>query len=305
MHGARTTGTAAVDRDRLVRTFLDLVAIDSPSGHEERIGAELERRFAAAGTSVRRDQAGNLVATLRGTGDGAFLVSTHMDTVGSDVGIRPVIGDDGVIRTDGSTILGADDKAAVTVLVELAARHATAPPPIGIELVFTVAEEDGLRGAAELDLSAVRAPFGYALDHASPIGELITAAPTHQSLVAEFEGATAHAGIRPEEGRSAIEAAARIAASVVDSSPRPVWIPRWRSRMIQASAVCSRSNSLTCSSPCRAVVFQWIRFIASPGAYGRTEVARGVVCRVRIGVTWLPSTAAAGRRQRGSGSSLG
>ena len=66
--------------------------------------------------------------------------------------------------------------------------------------------------------------------------------------------------------RSAIDAAARTAASTVDSSPRPVWMPRWRSRMIHASAVCSRSNSLTWISPWRAVVFQWIRFIASPGA---------------------------------------
>ncbi len=75
--------------------------------------------------------------------------------------------------------------------------------------------------------------------------------------------------------------------------------------MIQASAVCSRSNSLTWISPWRAVVFQWIRFIASPGAYGRTEVAIGVVWRVRTGEAWLPSSAAAGRRQRGSGSSRG
>ena len=69
--------------------------------------------------------------------------------------------------------------------------------------------------------------------------------------------------------------------------------------MIQASAVCSRSNSLTWISPWRAVVFQWIRFIASPGAYGRTEVAIGVVWSVRTGEAWLPSRAAAGRRQRG------
>ena len=107
----------AVDRDRLVRTFLELVAIGSPTGHEERIGEELERRFAAAGASVTRDHAGNLVATVAGTRDETFLVSTHMDTAGTDVGIRPVIGDDGVIRTDGSTILGADDKSAPRIVV--------------------------------------------------------------------------------------------------------------------------------------------------------------------------------------------
>ena len=94
------------------------------------------------------------------------------------------------------------------MLVELAARHAAAPPAAGLELVFTVAEEDGLRGAKELDLGSLRSPFGYVLDHASPIGEVITAAPTYQRLVAEFEGVEAHAGIRPEDGHSAIEAAA-------------------------------------------------------------------------------------------------
>ena len=91
------------------------------------------------------------------------------------------------------------------MLVELAARHAAERrPPVGLELVFTVAEEDGLRGAKELDLGALRSPFGFVLDHASPIGEVITAAPTYKRVAAEFEGIEAHAGIRPEDGRSAI-----------------------------------------------------------------------------------------------------
>jgi tripeptide aminopeptidase len=116
---------------------------------------------------------------------------------------------DGVFRSAGDTILGADNKAAVAVLVELAARAVeSGPPPAGLELVFTVAEEDGLRGAKELDVSALRSPFGYALDHASPIGEVITAAPTYNRVVAEFEGTEAHSGIRPEDGHSAIAAAA-------------------------------------------------------------------------------------------------
>ena len=96
----------------------------------------------------------------------------------------------------------------MTVLVELAARAAAEPPPVGLELVFTVAEEDGLRGAKELELASLHSPFGYALDHATPIGEIITAAPTYNRLIAEFEGIEAHSGIRPEDGRSAIAAAA-------------------------------------------------------------------------------------------------
>jgi di/tripeptidase len=98
--------------------------------------------------------------------------------------------------------------------MELAARHTTAPPPAGLELVFTVAEEDGLRGAKELDVSSLLAPFGFVLDHATPIGEVIVAAPTYKRLIAEFTGQEAHAGINPEDGHSAIAAAAAAVAGM-------------------------------------------------------------------------------------------
>src|SRR3712207_222462 len=100
------TVAATVDRERLVRTFLELVAVDSPTGHEEQIGDELERRFADLGCQVRRDPIGNIVAVLPGDRDATILIATHMDTAGTDRGIRPIVGDDDVIRTDGSTILG-------------------------------------------------------------------------------------------------------------------------------------------------------------------------------------------------------
>src|SRR5439155_16135233 len=106
----------------------------------------------------------------------------------------------------------ADNRAAVTVLMELAARHAAESAPLGLELVFTVAEEDGLRGAKELDISSLRAPFGFVLDHATPIGEVIVAAPTYKRLIAEFSGHEAHAGINPEDAHSAIAAAAAAGA---------------------------------------------------------------------------------------------
>src|SRR5262249_40974839 len=131
---------------------------------------------------------------------------SHLDTV-PHKGPVEVTRKNGVFRSGGDTIVGADNKAPVTVLAELAARHASDPPPLGLELVFTVAEEDGLRGAKELDLSSLRAPYGFVLDHASPIGEVIVAAPTYKRLVAEFTGHEAHAGIKPEEGSSAIAAA--------------------------------------------------------------------------------------------------
>ena len=105
-----------VDRERLLRTFLDLVAVDSPTGHEQEIGRVLQARF---GCSTTMDEIGNLLAVYPGTREGTILVSTHMDTAGTDRGITPVIGDDDVIRTDGSTILGADDKSGLAGCLEL------------------------------------------------------------------------------------------------------------------------------------------------------------------------------------------
>ena len=93
-----------VDSDRLIATFLDLVAIDSPTGHEQEIGRELEARFTALGCTVSKDDIGNLVAVLPGTRPDTVLLSTHMDTAGTDIGIRPII-EDGIIKTDGIEIL--------------------------------------------------------------------------------------------------------------------------------------------------------------------------------------------------------
>lgn len=210
------TAAAAVDRDRLVRTFLELVAIDSPTGSEQRIGQELEGRFATAGTTVRRDRAGNLIATLPGTGDDAFVVSTHMDTVGTDVGIMPIIGDDGVIRTDGSTILGADDKSGIAGCLELLTlfqehpdwRHPT------IEFVVTVGEEAGLIGSRQLDIEQLRSTYGFVLDTAGPIGAITYWAPTNVDLAIRVDGRKAHAGVEPEKGINALRVAAEAVASM-------------------------------------------------------------------------------------------
>jgi tripeptide aminopeptidase len=141
------------------------------------------------------------------------MLCAHLDTVPHDGPIE-VVEEDGVYASAGNTILGADNKAAVAVLLELAARRARDPAALGLELVFTVAEEDGLRGAAALDTSSLRAPFGFVLDHASPIGEVMVASPTYKRLAACFRGHEAHAGIRPEEGDSAIEAAAAAIAGM-------------------------------------------------------------------------------------------
>ena len=115
----------------------------------------------------------------------------------------------GVFRNHNEAILGADNKAAVAVLLGVARRFAAGGAPVGIELLFTTAEELALRGAKEVDRGGLRSDFGFVFDHPTPIGELIVAAPTYYRLEARFHGAAAHAGIRPEAGRSAIVAAAK------------------------------------------------------------------------------------------------
>src|SRR5262249_45891974 len=149
------------------------------------VAAELR----AAGLEVEEDGAagpagagaGNLIARLPGRGDRWLMFCAHLDTV-PHAGQVEVVEDEGVFRSRGETIPGADKKAAVAVFRERAARaaEAGAPPPVGIELLFTVAEEQGLRGAKAFDTSSLRSRQGFALDHAGPVGEVIVATPTQQ-----------------------------------------------------------------------------------------------------------------------------
>jgi len=201
--------------------FVRLCEIPSPTGQEREVADAVMDELRTLGVDVTEDAsavpaeaaAGNLIARIPGTGDGWVSFFAHLDTV-PHKGPIEVARENGRFATRGDTILGADNKAALTVLMELAACHAATPGPVGLELVFTVAEEDGLRGAQELDISALRAPFGYVLDHATPIGEVIVAAPTYKRLIAEFTGQEAHAGINPEDGNSAIAAAAAAVAEM-------------------------------------------------------------------------------------------
>ena len=130
-----------------------------------------------------------------------------MDTVPLAAPIE-VVQRDGVLENRHDAILGADNKAAVVVLMEVARRFAGGGAPVGVELLFTTCEEIGLAGAKAFDQSKLRAGYGFVFDHASPIGELIVAAPTFYRIDVELHGQAAHAGIRPEDGRNAIAAAA-------------------------------------------------------------------------------------------------
>jgi tripeptide aminopeptidase len=195
--------------------FVRLCEIASPTGEEREVADAVLEELREAGVDVSEDDsatparagAGNLIARVPGGSDEWVSFFAHLDTVPHDGPVH-VSEENGVYRSSGDTILGADNKAAVAVLMELAARHVREPAALGLELVFTVAEEDGLRGAKELDISSLRAPFGFVLDHATSIGEVIVAAPTYKRLEATFTGQEAHAGINPEDGNNAIAAAA-------------------------------------------------------------------------------------------------
>lgn len=201
--------------DRLHETFVRLCEIRSPTGEEREVTDTIVAELRALGLEVSEDDAagpaeagaGNIVARLPGRSDRWLMFCAHVDTV-PHAGQIEVVDDEGVFRSRGETILGADNKAAVAVFIELVARYAEEPPPIGIELLLTVAEEQGLRGAKAFDVSTLRADCGFVLDHASAVGEVIVTSPTQQQIRADFSGVEAHAGIRPEDGSNAIAAAA-------------------------------------------------------------------------------------------------
>jgi tripeptide aminopeptidase len=201
--------------DRLHETFVRLCEIRSPTGEEREVADTILAELRALGLEVSEDDAagaaeagaGNILARLPGRSDRWTMFCAHIDTV-PHRGQIEVVDDEGVFRSRGETILGADNKAAVAVFIELVARHAEEPPPVGIELLLTVAEEQGLRGAKAFDAGTLRADCGFVLDHAGPVGEVIVATPTQQRIRADFVGVEAHAGIEPDDGNSAIAAAA-------------------------------------------------------------------------------------------------
>jgi tripeptide aminopeptidase len=205
-----------VERRRLNDTFARLCAIPSPFGSERAMAEAVARELATMGVDVEEDgvaaqagaECGNLLARIPGRGERTIMLCAHLDTVPEPGIVEPVLVDDGWVSA-GDTILGADNKAAVAVILEVARRCAVEGSPVGLELLFTVCEEVGLEGAKAFDVKALRSDWGYVFDHASPIGEIIVASPTYYRFAADFRGTPAHAGIRPEDGRSAIEAAAR------------------------------------------------------------------------------------------------
>ncbi|HWH43928.1 MAG TPA: M20/M25/M40 family metallo-hydrolase [Thermoleophilaceae bacterium] len=204
------------EKDWTLGVFERLCAIESPSRSERAVADAVAAELRAMGLEPEEDatgpetgsDAGNLLARIPGPeGARTILLCAHLDTVPLDAPVEVRLSG-GAYSNANEAILGADNKAAVATILGASRRLAREGPPVGVELLFTTCEELALAGAKAFDASVLASEFGFVFDHASPIGELIVAAPTYFKIVADLHGRAAHAGIRPEAGRNAIAAAA-------------------------------------------------------------------------------------------------
>ena len=249
--------------------FLELAALPSPPGEERAVADRVLDYLGALGLEADEDDAGvtvgssigNIYARLDasdGPGEPLFFCA-HLDTVLPEGPIEPEVGEDEVVRNAAGTILGADDKSAVAAMLEAAARLVEdGRPHAGVELLFTPKEEVGLLGAAAFDQTRFAARVGYVYDHAGPIGEIILGAPFQQKLDVRFHGRAAHAGMYPEEGRSAIAAAARAIADL---------------RLGRLDDVTTASVGRIQGGTARNVIPEWCTFAAEARSHDERKLA--------------------------------
>ncbi len=207
-----------INQQRLVDEFLELVKIDSAPKDERLIADALIAKMKALGFTVTEDDAGkkiggaagNLIGVLEGQKEApALLFCAHMDRVHPGFGIKPEI-KDGVIRSDGTTILAADDVAGIVAILEAVRIIQEQQIAHGrLEVLFTVAEEGGLYGAKSVDPKLFQAKAGFFMDAGGPVGTIVTSAPAQKGLQATIHGKASHAGVAPENGISAIVVAAQ------------------------------------------------------------------------------------------------
>ncbi|MDX2084206.1 MAG: M20/M25/M40 family metallo-hydrolase [Candidatus Melainabacteria bacterium] len=206
--------------ERLLEAFLTMVRIDSPSGHEAAMHRHLHNyfaSFAAQGVRCQADAVGNLIVDVPAhqcTHSQVLVISGHMDVVPPCIGVQPLVETvDGVqwVRSDNTTVLGADDKAALAAIVEVVGDllQAEAPRP-ALRLIFTVHEEDGMDGAKAVATEHLDAAFSIIFDHTGPPGTIVTRAPSYIHYEITCAGKSTHAGIAPEQGVNAIVFAARV-----------------------------------------------------------------------------------------------
>ena len=206
-----------INQNRLKNLLIELIKIDSLSRKERNVALRLQREMESLGAEVWIDDAGekvggdtgNVIAHFPGTALGThpLLLSAHMDTVVPGEGVVPMLDGD-ILRTDGRTVLGGDDKSGVAIICEvLRVVKENQIPCSDVDVVFTICEEAGLIGAKYLDVSRLRARTGLVLDSDS-VGFLFTRAPAKNRIEFHIRGLEAHAGICPEKGISAIKVAA-------------------------------------------------------------------------------------------------
>lgn len=203
--------------EQLHEHFAELCEIPSPTRSERAVADRLSAELREMGLEVEEDdsasetgsEAGNLLIRVAGPpGARCVLLSGHMDTVPLEAPVE-VLREDRHFSNANQGILGADNKAAVAVIVAALRRLVADGPPVSLEVLLTTCEEDGLLGAKAFDRTRLRSDIGFVFDHASPVGELIVASPTYYRLNADVRGQAAHAGLHPERGHNAIVAAAR------------------------------------------------------------------------------------------------
>ncbi len=211
-----------VNKERLIANFIKMVEVASLSGQEGTFRNLLKTEFALLGLAAEEDDAGqvlggdsgNILVKMPGTvNKPTLLLATHMDTVVPGTNIKAVRGNDEIIRSEGNTILGSDDKAgiasileAVQVILEKGLNH----PPL--ELLFTVSEEQGLLGIKSFDFSHLESKYGYVLDSGGPPGTIVVQSPCQNEIEYRVHGKAAHAGINPEDGINAIQIMAKALA---------------------------------------------------------------------------------------------
>lgn len=193
---------------KLEKVFVNLVAIDSPSGEEERIGNYIQELFGKIGISLEKDEAGNLFGYVPGVGE-PLLLSAHMDTVSPGKGKVAIVKSDGIVESDKTTVLGADDLTAITeiyVLCERLSRDNRKHRPI--EILISTGEELYVQGAKRFDYTKIKSKQAYVLDLSGELGGIAYAAPTILSFQAKILGRASHAGFEPEAGIHSISIAA-------------------------------------------------------------------------------------------------
>ncbi len=207
-----------IDKERLIKEFTRLVSIDSPSLLEREMGDYLKHKLEELGFTVTEDDAGsklggncgNIYGFLEGMQElEPILFCVHMDTVEPSRGKLAVLGADGVIRSKGNTVLGADDFAGIAAILE--ALYTIKEKQLehrSIEVLFTVAEEIYCKGAKVFDYSNIKSKEAYVLDLTGDVGAAAYQAPSILSLKIEVNGKASHAGFAPHEGIHAIQAAA-------------------------------------------------------------------------------------------------